>query len=503
MSSSPVTLDMSTAQPIPAAPPAPITLDMSTAQPISSQDAVTARHARAANPSANYGDTSNSGGVLENVAEGVAKGTGETVTGAERLAGVHPTGVYGDLDTSADNLSQGAGKLIESGAEFMTGDSLIGRAAKFIDAAGAVPAYGNLVKLAKDHKWLANILEEGIKGGVIGGAQGAVKGEATGQAKEGAIHGAEGGAAGGAIAGELGNTAEYEPRTLENGKVVGDFHGANVAQGSINRSMAALPKDVYYGDPSKALMDENITNLTTAGRINKVADSITSVESKLRPILDAGPRIDVASTVKPIVDNAELNVMNSLMTPAEKTNAFEQLNVLRQRADQLGVVSSTDANQFKRLVGDSVNWKKGTEPLHPDVESAYRKAYGTIKNEINTNNPGIQELNERLTNLYAARTALTGETGHGGLFAAEVAGKGPMAGLNLTQRAEAAVGHVAPKVIKGSQKLASSSVLPAAGAQAGRIMFKASDGSLHSFPDNENAKAHVLSVDPAGQFFHP
>ena len=67
-------------------------------------------------------------------------------------------------------------------------------------------------------------------------------------------------------------------------------------------------------------------------------------------------------------------------------------------------ISPLKANQLKNLVGSRVRWN-GTNAIGDEVKPAYKAVYASLS-EVNDAVPEIADLNERLTNLYAAQDDL-------------------------------------------------------------------------------------------------
>ena len=261
--------------------------------------------------------------------------------------------------------------------------------------------------------------------------------------------------------------------------------GSKVGRGMINESVGANARDVTYGNPAKALLDEGIANVKT-GDVEKVKDAFRSgatpaaasqaaggrmaaVSGKineLSPQLDSvlsqsTAQIPVAQVIdQPLNDAANQIIGNAAMTSAEKDAALKQLGDLQTEMKQgLGqTITPQQANAIKRQVGDRVNWG-GTTAVGDEVKPAYRSLYGSLKKAIDQAVPESSQINERLTNLLAAskdleRLARQEEVG---------AGRGAIGGSvgrNLLGRAESSVGRVLPATSKYGSKV------PVAGGRA-------------------------------------
>lgn len=296
-----------------------------------------------------------------------------------------------------------------------------------------------------------------LAGPAILGA-GAIAPEAASTAAGG---GMLGGAAGGAAAGAgqalvgtgLHALAGDNPFTVQNAKDLGssalvggltggaigaisqgaqNLFSSKLARGMTNLSMGATARDVTYGNPAKALLDEGITTPFT-GDLEQYKDALRSgasmhdalisaggrVSAVAQKVGELGPQVDAAlsqSTAQiPVADvidkplNSAMNEIsnNRAMTQAEKTAALTQLKALQNSlTDGLGpTISPLEANQLKQALGDRINWG-GTTAVTDEVKPAYRTLYGTIKQAVNQAVPEVAPLNERLTNLYTAQTDL-------------------------------------------------------------------------------------------------
>jgi hypothetical protein len=256
---------------------------------------------------------------------------------------------------------------------------------------------------------------------------------------------------------------EYSPREVEGTEVTGRRSAANLAQGPINRSMGATPRDVRYGDPAKALIDNNIMAPTNIGRLQAVNQALADISPKVDAALAANPKtVDVDSIIEDRITQAQQEVQKSKMTPAEKRTANRQLEALREEEPKEGGYNLKDANDVKQRIGDVVNWEKRPAPMATPVESAYRATYGDIKSAINKASPDVAAMNENRTNLIAAQHSIQ----EGALLKSKV-GQGPMAhsmGVFNPQLYEAIAGHALSPILAA---FGHTPEIPEVGAAAG------------------------------------
>jgi hypothetical protein len=248
---------------------------------------------------------------------------------------------------------------------------------------------------------------------------------------------------------------------------------SKLARGMVNESVGATARDVTYGNPAKALLNENITVPTTGdleaykdalrqglpqghaleaagGRTGAVAKLVNTLSPQLESQL-AKSTAQIATTDvidKPLNDAATSIINNRAMTQTEKGAAIAQLGDLQQSLKEgLGqYISPLQANQLKQQIGNRINWA-GNIAVTDEVKPAYKAVYGTLKNAVNNAVPEAAQLNERLTNLLSAQTDLEK------LMRAEEVGQGKgalgSAVSGIARRAEAVAGRAIPAASQG------------------------------------------------------
>jgi hypothetical protein len=255
--------------------------------------------------------------------------------------------------------------------------------------------------------------------------------------------------------GEKAPTAtEYSPREVNyKGDIEGALRPANAAQGAINKSVSAAQRDVRFGDPAQAIIDENILTPSTIGRQQAAAQKIAELKPQLDAKLAAAPKIDIAQ-FGPTFNNFINKLADAALTPAEVNEALDEASIaldrLQKYADHNGTISAQDLNEAKQALGDRVgDWEsRATAKTRPDVvRNLYHQLYGQLRDAVN-DAAGTETLNKRLSNLIALKNSLAERAlsvKRGSL------GTGSMAQNGILQRAEAAAGHVAPAAIKTAQ----------------------------------------------------
>jgi hypothetical protein len=191
-------------------------------------------------------------------------------------------------------------------------------------------------------------------------------------------------------------------------------------------------RDLAFGNPAKAIVDESIWNLPpgnhqaykaarqqgksaaeaaeAAGgqlamvhrKINEYAAKVENILSESKTTISAGETID-----KPL-EQAVLEVIgNAAMSDAEKDAAVQQLGTLQEWAKHglQGNITPMQANQILLAIGGRLNWGAAAD-VPEQFKPVYRGLFANLKAAIRVAVPEAQNLHNRLTNLYAAKSDL-------------------------------------------------------------------------------------------------
>jgi hypothetical protein len=248
---------------------------------------------------------------------------------------------------------------------------------------------------------------------------------------------------------------------------------AKIARGMVNESMMATARDVTYGNPAKALLDEDIATPVTGdiekfkdairngstlqgaadaagGRIAAVSDKINELRPQLTGILvSAKGKIPATVVTDPIDDGIREIMSNRGITAQDAQSAINELLAIKQAALKVPAVPGAtatswaplEANSLKGEIGQAVDWT-GKERVGELVEPIKKEIYESLKDSVNKAAPAGKELNERLTNLYAAQSSINKLAGF------EEVGRGRslggVIGPSWMGRAEALAGRFIP-----------------------------------------------------------
>jgi len=191
-------------------------------------------------------------------------------------------------------------------------------------------------------------------------------------------------------------------------------------------------RDVAYGNSAKAMVDEAIWNLATGdyqvyktalqqgksageaaqaagGQLEVVHRKLGEYTIKLEAALsETKATINTAEAIDKPLEQAVLEIIrNDAMSDLEKDSAIQQLGALQEwvKQGQQGEISLLQAHRMLLAIGDRLNWG-GTNGVLAEFKPVYRTVFCSLKTAIQTAVPDVQNLHDRLTNLYAAKSEL-------------------------------------------------------------------------------------------------
>ncbi|MDE3109402.1 MAG: hypothetical protein KGL02_05625 [Acidobacteriota bacterium] len=207
------------------------------------------------------------------------------------------------------------------------------------------------------------------------------------------------------------------------------------------RSVAAAagktPRDLAYGNPAKALVDETIWNMApgdlaayrsaleqgkspleaaqaAGGQLAMVHRKIAEYTAKLEPILSASQAtISVGSAIDKPLEQAILEIIgNDAMAEPEKDDAVERLGAFQKqiKSGVEAVISPPQAHRIAREISDRANGGAHFGEVE-QVKQAYRAVHSRLRDALRALVPEARELEERLANLHAAKSDLENPRG--------------------------------------------------------------------------------------------
>lgn len=190
-------------------------------------------------------------------------------------------------------------------------------------------------------------------------------------------------------------------------------------------------RDFTFGNPAKAIVDEAIWNMpagnlqaykaaiqqgksageaaeAAGGQLAMVHRKIGDYTSKLENFLAASRvKISVPDLMDKPLEQGVSEIISCTMPDSEKDAAIQQLGKLQEWVKD-GVeetISPLQASRLMLAIAERVNWGRALD-VPRESAAAYRTLYGNLKNAVRSAAPEVQNLHERLTNLYAAKSDL-------------------------------------------------------------------------------------------------
>lgn len=191
----------------------------------------------------------------------------------------------------------------------------------------------------------------------------------------------------------------------------------SAAEGLVKPLVKSTPAnrmaDAKYGrNPASAIVDEGIVGKNKQSVLNQVQSKATEISKAVDQQLQNHPNAGVQIDAEPIIDKA----INDAVVSARKVGnkgAVNRLEDLREALKkEYGPLQGTpfEINNLKRAIGDAgsdLGAFKHTDPAEASAAAAMGDVYTGLNKAIKTNVPEIGPLNERISNLLSAKTALT------------------------------------------------------------------------------------------------
>ncbi len=199
----------------------------------------------------------------------------------------------------------------------------------------------------------------------------------------------------------------------------------------------APARDLTYGNPVKALVDETIWNMGTGdsgayrtalregksvaeaaqaagGQLAVVHRKIGDYTRKMETALSESKAIiSVREAVDRPLEQAILEIISTdAISEAEKDEAIQQLGTLEAWVKRGLTTQMTplETSRIIREIGERLNWGasgQGESARVPEeLKPAYREIFGSLKSAIYSAVPDARNLLDRLINLYAVKADL-------------------------------------------------------------------------------------------------
>ena len=200
-------------------------------------------------------------------------------------------------------------------------------------------------------------------------------------------------------------------------------------------SVRSCVRDITFGNSAKAMVDEAIWNLATGdyevyrtaiqqgksaresaqaagGQLAVIHGKISDYTLKLEAVLsESKATIHVGETLDKPLEQAMLEIIsNGAMSESEKDAAIQHLGTVQEwvKRGLHGNMTPLQTNQIILEIGGRLNWGGSTD-VSEEFKPVYRALFGNLKTAIRTTVPEAQNLHDRLTNLYAAKSEIDRE----------------------------------------------------------------------------------------------
>jgi len=205
-----------------------------------------------------------------------------------------------------------------------------------------------------------------------------------------------------------------------------------VGRAKTDPSVKSPARDLTYGNSAKAMVDEVIWNMATGdyqayktalqegksakeaaqaagGQLAVIHQKISDYTLKLEAVLsESKATINVGEAIDKPLEHAVLEIISKdMMSDTEKDAAIQQLGAIQEWVKQglQGDITPLQAHGILLAIGDRLNWG-GTTGVSEEFKPVYRTLFGSLKTAILAAVPEAQNLQDRVTNLYAAKSDL-------------------------------------------------------------------------------------------------
>lgn len=212
-----------------------------------------------------------------------------------------------------------------------------------------------------------------------------------------------------------------------------DSPAARVGAQKINSSSRGLLRDLTYGNPAKALVDETIWNIApgdyevyrtalrqgkssmeaaqaAGGQLAVVHRKIHEYTVKTEALLSASKAtIDGDEVINRVLEREANKIIgDNAVGDAEKDAIVGRLGSFQEWINR-GLkreMTPLEAHRIALAIADRANWGAACHAISDDLTPVYRVVYSSIRDAIRAAVPDVRDPDERLANLFAARSDL-------------------------------------------------------------------------------------------------
>lgn len=179
----------------------------------------------------------------------------------------------------------------------------------------------------------------------------------------------------------------------------------------VRKPVGATLEDARFGrDPAKAITDEGLSG-TKQQILKKSQSRVGQISDAVDKTLQNHPNSGAQINAEPIIDEAIDSAVSSAKKTGNKAVVTRLENLREALKTEYGPTKGTpfEINKLKREVGkigSDLGAFKSTDPLEASAAGAMVDVYSGLKEAVNQQVPEIAPLNERISNLMSAQTAL-------------------------------------------------------------------------------------------------
>jgi len=190
---------------------------------------------------------------------------------------------------------------------------------------------------------------------------------------------------------------------------------------------------VTYGNPAKALVDETIWNIepgdydayrtalrqgkpameaaqAAGGQLAIVHRKIKEYAVKIEALLSASKAtINANEVIHSVLERETLRIIgDNAMRDEEKDASVERLGGFQEWINRglKGEMTPLEAHRIAIAIGDRANWGVASASVSDELKRVYGVVYGSIRDAVRAAVPEVRDPEERLANLYAAKSDL-------------------------------------------------------------------------------------------------
>ncbi len=192
-------------------------------------------------------------------------------------------------------------------------------------------------------------------------------------------------------------------------------------------------RDLAYGNPAKALVDETIWNLqpgdydayraalrqgksaaeaaqAAGGQLAVVHRKIHEYAARIDALLAASNAgINVDDAIHPLLESETLKIIaDAALTDEQKDAALGCLGEFQEWINRGLKPAATPLkiHQLALAIANRANWGAAADSIADELKSAYRAVFVSLRTAIHTAIPDVRDADDRLVNLFAAKSDL-------------------------------------------------------------------------------------------------